>query len=902
MGLCFAVLVLLLVVSAGAQSTAVPPDLATQIMGVSTNTPNPENPPTAPLGGIVLYGSGINPATGRPWRHFWVGDTNFGLCRVDPDIDTGMATLLANLALNPQGPSPFNININQCPFKINGSSVTGGPMAFDPTNNFLYFADEQNSSQGIFRMGFLPGADSGHGSLDFGNLFGMGGNPTGSRFSGGQSGCSFPTDSTVSLNPPAGRPNGVALSPNGDLYVGFKRTGAIIRFNSPATATTQGFGTCNDFVQLVAATPGRSRGNGIAFIGHDLWGAGEAGAFFISNADTTCEALSETPIQNPVCPDVSPAALAIAPTAVYSDQLYPNLNGDNLYMGSGTDAIWAGNVTAGAAGASPFIVANPFEPALAFGTAPPPAAPGTPAVVNGNGVFADMDDPANNVMYIGLDPSGNATLAKGQWWRVEQNPSPAAAPGTPTQVRAVAGLASSPTPQATVSWAPAQNAQTVNSYTVQVVSGGVIVNTVVVAAPVPGGPVPNFTTIGGLTNGTAYTFEVAASNRNGTSPFSADSNSVTPPLVRVPGIPTNVSAVAGDQAALISWIAPVFQGDSPITGYTVTVIANNVRTATTFNAPASATSLIANGLTNGTTYEFVVHANNLSNAGTPQAGMDSTPSNDVIPAAQANPVTVTVNGPPAPTVVPTQVTFSVTVTNNTQFPYTSASMTLTLTQANVDGAYLVLSQPSQGSCTAGGNGVTTIACPIGTLPGLGKVTYNVIVQIQGNPATLNATFGGTDVNGNVVSPSNSFTLTPAPPTSTTDLQLNGSASNGGPTVTGVPGGAPDTFTWKVKNNTSTTANAVVFSNTMPRSLKFDSVSLSPAGLGTCTAPAAGTLGATVTCNISVFGIGVNTNQFQVTVNTHVMSAGTITNTGTISFSGTDTNQNNNKSTVTLNAR
>ena len=127
-----------------------------------------------------------------------------------------------------------------------------------------------------------------------------------------------------------------------------------------------------------------------------------------------------------------------------------------------------------------------------------------------------------------------------------------------------------------------------------------------------------------------------------------------------------------------------------------------------------------------------------------------------------------------------------------------------------------------------------------SLAGLGKVTYNVIMQIQGNPATLNSTFGGTDAGGNVISPSNSFTLTPAPPTSTTDLQLNGSASNGGPTVTGVVGGAPYAFTWKVKNNTSTTANAVVFSNTMPRSLKFDSVSLSPAGLGTCTAPAAGT--------------------------------------------------------------
>ena len=45
----------------------------------------------------------------------------------------------------------------------------------------------------------------------------------------------------------------------------------------------------------------------------------------------------------------------------------------------------------------------------------------------------------------------------------------------------------------------------------------------------------------GLTNGTAYTFQVSATNAEGTSPFSAASNAVTPaapPVVGGPGAAT----------------------------------------------------------------------------------------------------------------------------------------------------------------------------------------------------------------------------------------------------------------------------------------------------------------------------------------------------------------------------
>ena len=77
-------------------------------------------------------------------------------------------------------------------------------------------------------------------------------------------------------------------------------------------------------------------------------------------------------------------------------------------------------------------------------------------------------------------------------------------------------------------------------------------------------------TVTGLTNGTSYTFTVTATNGVGTGPASGASNSVVPATVTVPGAPTGVSAVAGDAQATVSFSAPVSNGGSPITSYTVT--------------------------------------------------------------------------------------------------------------------------------------------------------------------------------------------------------------------------------------------------------------------------------------------------------------------------------------------
>ena len=126
----------------------------------------------------------------------------------------------------------------------------------------------------------------------------------------------------------------------------------------------------------------------------------------------------------------------------------------------------------------------------------------------------------------------------------------------------------------------------------------------------------------GLTNGTAYTFTVAATNSVGTGTASAPSNAVTP--ATLPGSPTDVAATAGGSSASLTWVAPASDGGAPITHYVITPYVG-----TTAQAPVTAgsgTTFDVTGLTNGTTYTFTVTATNSAGS-----GPASLPSNVVTP-------------------------------------------------------------------------------------------------------------------------------------------------------------------------------------------------------------------------------------------------------------------------------
>ncbi|HEV8561589.1 MAG TPA: DUF4082 domain-containing protein, partial [Actinophytocola sp.] len=136
-------------------------------------------------------------------------------------------------------------------------------------------------------------------------------------------------------------------------------------------------------------------------------------------------------------------------------------------------------------------------------------------------------------------------------------------------------------------------------------------------------------TVTGLTNGTAYTFKVSATNAVGTGPATAASNAVTPTATpTAPGAPTNVSAPAGDASAVVSWTASS-NGGSAITSYTVTpFIGATAQTPTTVTGSPPATTATVTGLTNGTAYTFKVSATNAVGTGPASAA-----SNPVTPTA-----------------------------------------------------------------------------------------------------------------------------------------------------------------------------------------------------------------------------------------------------------------------------
>ena len=125
-------------------------------------------------------------------------------------------------------------------------------------------------------------------------------------------------------------------------------------------------------------------------------------------------------------------------------------------------------------------------------------------------------------------------------------------------------------------------------------------------------------TVTGLSNGTSYTFTVAATNAVGTGPQSAASNAVTP--APVPGAPAIGTVTAGNAKARVAWTAPAANGGSRVTGYVVTPYIGSVaQTPVTFTTASTVQSVT--GLANGTTYRFRVAAINTIGTGAQSAAV-----------------------------------------------------------------------------------------------------------------------------------------------------------------------------------------------------------------------------------------------------------------------------------------
>ncbi|WHH61336.1 S-layer homology domain-containing protein [Petroclostridium sp. X23] len=136
------------------------------------------------------------------------------------------------------------------------------------------------------------------------------------------------------------------------------------------------------------------------------------------------------------------------------------------------------------------------------------------------------------------------------------------------------------------------------------------------------GAVYSSSDITGLTNGETYYFAVNAINPDESSIMSSQ---VSASPKTVPGAPTNVTAIAGNGHAVISFTVPGNNGGRAITKYIVTSSPDNI------SVEGTASPITVTGLTNGTSYTFTIKAFNEAGA-----GRESQASNVVTPRAPSS--------------------------------------------------------------------------------------------------------------------------------------------------------------------------------------------------------------------------------------------------------------------------
>ena len=184
-------------------------------------------------------------------------------------------------------------------------------------------------------------------------------------------------------------------------------------------------------------------------------------------------------------------------------------------------------------------------------------------------------------------------------------------PSTPAAPTGTAGDG-----QVSVAWSAPPSLNPITSYTVRAYAASTLVST----STVNGSPPATSTTVAGLTNGSAYTFTVTATQLFGmSSGESAASDPVTP--AGPPGAPQSVAATGGVASVTVTWQPPLSTGGAAVTGYLVELTPGGG----TCSGGASDTSCEVTALTNGTTYTATVRATNAAGTGSASSGASATP-------------------------------------------------------------------------------------------------------------------------------------------------------------------------------------------------------------------------------------------------------------------------------------
>ena len=413
-----------------------------------------------------------------------------------------------------------------------------------------------------------------------------------------QYGESLPSDST-GLVLPAGQPDAPTI-------IGVQRGNASVQisYDVPAsngaaitgyTATStpggiQGSGTSNPLT-----VSGLTNGTAYTFVMYATNAAGNS-----ANSNTSAS--------------VTPATVPSAPTI-----------GTAVARDAAADVAFTANSDGGSAIISYTATASPGG-ATATGTASPIAVFGLQ-----NGVAHTFTVKARNAIGDSAASAASNSVTPAQSTTV---------PGSPT----IGTAARSASQACTVAFTPPANngGSAITGYTATSTPGGL-------TGTGSSSPI----TVSGLTNGTSYTFSVYATNSNGNSLPSAQSNVAIP--ATVPGAPGTPTAVAGNAQVSLSFTAPASNGGSAITSYTGTSSPGGIQRTMTA-AELAVGPMVITGLSNGTAYTFTVVAANqygsgaasaASNSATPAAGGAAGPFDSLYAASWAPVSDTTVHTPNA---------------------------------------------------------------------------------------------------------------------------------------------------------------------------------------------------------------------------------------------------------------
>ncbi|NCA12000.1 fibronectin type III domain-containing protein [bacterium] len=235
--------------------------------------------------------------------------------------------------------------------------------------------------------------------------------------------------------------------------------------------------------------------------------------------------------------------------------------------------------------------------------------PGATGLFNAYSAAANFPAPGQaNTLYVAIDTSRTYQYTGGVYVELGPGATVVAAtlPAAPTSLTADGGNGS-----ATLTWSAPTNTggSAITDYSIQYsANGGTTWSTFSDSISAVTSSV-----ITGLTNGTAYTFRVAAVNVVGTGSYS--STTTATPSGSVPGQPTILAAFTSYGSATLWWNSPSSNGGSAVFSYRVQTSTDGATWTTASATFLAATSATISNLSDATTYYFRVAAINANGIG-----------------------------------------------------------------------------------------------------------------------------------------------------------------------------------------------------------------------------------------------------------------------------------------------